>query len=80
MSSTDFTPGPGPQLERLQLRVPQRMAASFREHESMVEALMAGDELRVGELVKAHILIQGERFNDLLAGLAGENLAQAAPG
>ena len=67
-------------FRRLQLRVPQRMAASFREHENMVEALMAGDELRVGELVKAHILIQGERFNDLLAGLAGENLAQAAPG
>lgn len=67
-------------FRRLQLRVPQRMAASFREHENMVEALMAGDELRVGELVKAHILIQGERFNDLLAGLAGESPAQAAPG
>ena len=51
---------------RLQLRVRGRIASSFAEHESIVEAIMAGDESKADEALRAHIMIQGERFNDLL--------------
>jgi len=51
---------------RLQLRVRGRMSSSFAEHEAIVEAIMAGDEVRAEEALRAHIMIQGERFNDLL--------------
>lgn len=51
---------------RLQLRVRGRIAGSFGEHEAIVEAIVAGDEARAEEALRAHIMIQGERFNDLL--------------
>ncbi len=51
---------------RLQLRVRGRMSSSFAEHEAIVEAIMAGEEVRAEEALRAHIMIQGERFNDLL--------------
>jgi DNA-binding GntR family transcriptional regulator len=55
---------------RLQLRVRNRMAASFNEHVQIVEALVAGDADAAAECLRRHILVQGERFGDLLASLA----------
>jgi len=55
---------------RLQLRVRGRIGSSFAEHETIVEAIMAGDEERAAESLRAHIMIQGERFNDLLMSLS----------
>jgi len=55
---------------RLQLRVRNRMSASFNEHMQIVEALRRGDSDAASERLRQHILVQGERFADLLASLA----------
>jgi len=55
---------------RLQLRVRNRLATSFSEHNGIVDALIAGDAEAASERLRLHILIQGERFTDLLASLA----------
>lgn len=55
---------------RLQLRVRDRMATSFAEHAGIVEAILAGDGELAAERLRAHIVVQGERFADLVASLA----------
>jgi DNA-binding GntR family transcriptional regulator len=55
---------------RLQLRVRNRVTNSFNEHSGIVEALAAGNAELASERLRAHILVQGERFADLLASLA----------
>lgn len=52
---------------RVQLHVPQRKRDSVKEHELIVEAIMAGQGDAAEERMQGHILIQGERFNDFLA-------------
>ena len=52
---------------RLQLRVRDRLAASLREHGRIVEAILAGDEAGAEARLRDHVIIQGERFGDLLA-------------
>ncbi|HWZ70247.1 MAG TPA: GntR family transcriptional regulator [Casimicrobiaceae bacterium] len=68
---------------RLQLRVRNRMSTSFSEHNGIVEALIAGDAETASERLRQHILVQGERFTDLLASIASlraKNEAQATEG
>lgn len=55
---------------RLQLRVRDRLKASFSEHSAIVEAIIAGDGDLAAELLRKHIIIQGERFADLMATLS----------
>jgi DNA-binding GntR family transcriptional regulator len=55
---------------RLQLRVRNRLAASFDEHVQVVEALLRGDPDAAADRLHKHILVQGERFTDLLVSLA----------
>ncbi|RJF92360.1 GntR family transcriptional regulator [Noviherbaspirillum saxi] len=54
---------------RLQLRVRDRVANSFAEHEEIVNAIIAGDGERTADLLRHHIMIQGERFSDLMVSL-----------
>jgi len=54
---------------RLQLRVRNRMGASFKEHLSVVEAIIAGDADATEKALRSHVVVQGERFADLLASL-----------
>ena len=54
---------------RLQLRVRDRMGNSFQEHEDIIAALRAGDGERADELLRAHVMVQGQRFADLIASL-----------
>lgn len=63
---------------RLQLRVRNCMQRSFAEHQDILAALRGGDAERAMSAVRAHVVVQGERFADLLAGL--QQLAPAAPG
>ena len=65
---------------RLQLRVRNRLAASFNEHVHVVEALVRGDSEAAAERLRHHIVVQGERFTDLLVSLARlrANLPSAA--
>lgn len=54
---------------RLQLRVRNRVRNSLAEHEAIVDAVLAGDAERAESVLRSHILIQGERFNDFVASL-----------
>lgn len=54
---------------RLQLRVRDRVGASFSEHDGVVQAILAGDGELTAELLRGHIMIQGQRFADLMASL-----------
>lgn len=58
---------------RVQLHVPRRIRDSLREHEEIVEAILAGEAETAGEKMRNHILVQGERFNDFLALLNNNN-------
>lgn len=55
---------------RLQLRVRDRLQASFSEHSAIVEAIITGDGELAAERLRKHIIIQGERFADLIASLS----------
>lgn len=54
---------------RLQLRLRNRIATSFREHQAIVDAILAGNGERAEETLKDHVLIQGERLSDFVATL-----------
>ena len=54
---------------RLQLRALNRIEASFREHEAIVAAIAGADAPRAADVMRAHVVVQGERFTDLLAWL-----------
>jgi DNA-binding GntR family transcriptional regulator len=52
---------------RLQLRARSRVAGSLAEHQGIVDAILAGDGDKADQLLKGHILIQGERLGDFIA-------------
>ena len=54
---------------RLQLRVRNRLAKSYDEHDGVVQAIVAGDGERAAALLREHVMIQGQRFADLMASL-----------
>ncbi|MDO8773201.1 MAG: GntR family transcriptional regulator [Burkholderiaceae bacterium] len=54
---------------RLQLRVRNRMGTSFKEHEAIVRSIIAGDADSAALALREHVVVQGERFGDLLASL-----------
>jgi DNA-binding GntR family transcriptional regulator len=54
---------------RLQLRAPGRVERSHGEHEAVLAALARADGPAAAAL-KAHVMVQGERFADLVASLA----------
>lgn len=54
---------------RLQLRVRNRVQSSLAEHQAIVDAIRSGDSDTAEALLRTHILIQGERFNDFVASL-----------
>jgi DNA-binding GntR family transcriptional regulator len=54
---------------RLQLRVRNRMHTSFDEHEAIVQAIEDGRGDVACDLLRAHVVVQGERFTDLVSSL-----------
>ncbi|MBE0475370.1 GntR family transcriptional regulator [Rhodoferax sp.] len=62
---------------RLQLRVRNRINISFTEHDAIVQAILAGDAAAAAAALHDHVVVQGERFGDLLASLA--ELAMPTP-
>lgn len=54
---------------RLQLRVQNRMQNSYQEHQEILDALFDGNEQLLEQRLKAHIIIQGEKFSDFMANL-----------
>jgi DNA-binding GntR family transcriptional regulator len=60
---------------RLQLRVRNRVETSFQEHSGIVEAILAGDPEEARARLRSHVVVQGDRFSDLVASIklvAGE--------
>jgi DNA-binding GntR family transcriptional regulator len=54
---------------RLQLRVRDRMDTSFKEHSEIYMAITVGDGILAEKLLRSHVIVQGERFADLIANL-----------
>jgi DNA-binding GntR family transcriptional regulator len=54
---------------RLQLRVRDRLGTSFEEHDAMVKAIVKGDGDLAAQQAREHVMIQGQRFADLMASL-----------
>ncbi len=52
---------------RMQLRVRGRMPESMREHRKILAALKAGNAEETARILRSHVAIQGEKFNDLMA-------------
>lgn len=52
---------------RLQLRVRNRASTSLAEHQTIVDAILSGDESAAEARIKNHVRIQGERFTDFVA-------------
>ncbi|MDZ4310242.1 MAG: GntR family transcriptional regulator [Cypionkella sp.] len=59
---------------RMQLRVRNRMSRSYSEHDTIVAAIRAGDAEAAATALREHVIVQGDRFHDLLSALrqAGE--------
>ena len=55
---------------RLQLRVRNRIQRSFEEHQAIVDALREGDAEKAVLSVRNHVIVQGERFADLVSSLS----------
>ena len=54
---------------RLQLRVRNRLSNSYAEHDGVVQAILGGEGEKAAELLREHVMIQGQRFSDLMASL-----------
>ena len=54
---------------RLQLRVRDRLPTSFAEHDGLVQAIVNGDGELAAQRARDHVMIQGQRFADLMASL-----------
>jgi DNA-binding GntR family transcriptional regulator len=52
---------------RLQLRARSRVASSLAEHQGIIDAILGGESGKAEQLLKDHILIQGERLTDFIA-------------
>jgi DNA-binding GntR family transcriptional regulator len=52
---------------RMQLEARNRVSNSFAEHTAVLEAILAHREQEADDLLRNHVLIQNERFSDLLA-------------
>lgn len=57
---------------RIQLQVRNRVKRSFNEHEAVVAAIRDGDDAAAEQAMRGHVLIQGDRFHDLLAALRSD--------
>jgi DNA-binding GntR family transcriptional regulator len=55
---------------RLQLRVRNRIQRSFEEHQGIVDALRDADAEQAARSVRNHVIVQGERFADLVSSLS----------
>jgi DNA-binding GntR family transcriptional regulator len=52
---------------RLQLRVRNSLVNSFNEHQKVVDSILAGDASATADWLRKHVVVQGERFADLMA-------------
>lgn len=65
---------------RIQLRARNRLVQSLQEHAGILEAIRAGDEQLAATRLHDHVLVQGERFSDMVLGMAAERRPASAGG
>ena len=68
---------------RLQLRVRGRMDKSLNEHERIVTAIEQGNEIDAADVIRSHVVVQGDRFADLVSmmnNFGGEQMDNANTG
>jgi len=51
---------------------------SLQEHAGVLEAIRAGDEQLAATRLHDHVLVQGERFSDMVLGLSASGRATTA--
>lgn len=51
---------------RMQLQVRNRMSRSFAEHDAVVQMIRVGDGDGVARSLRDHVIVQGDRFHDLI--------------
>ncbi|MEP3346667.1 MAG: GntR family transcriptional regulator [Litoreibacter sp.] len=56
-------------FRRVQLRFRGRMTQSLAEHEAIMDALRNGDGELASSALRSHVTVQGEKFQQLIAGL-----------
>lgn len=66
-------------FRRLQLRIRNRVGASFAEHQAIVDAIVEGDGEKAGRLLRDHVIVQGERYGDLVASISHMKSAATEP-
>lgn len=54
---------------RIQLKVRNRMERSYSEHDAIISAIRTGDQTAAAEAMRKHVIVQGDRFHDLVAAL-----------
>ncbi len=54
---------------RIQLKVRYRMERSYSEHDTIISAIRTGDQATAAAAMRNHVLVQGDRFHDLVAAL-----------
>ncbi|MBD9528745.1 MULTISPECIES: GntR family transcriptional regulator [Paracoccus] len=54
---------------RMQLQVRNRMARSLAEHDAVVAMIRAGDAEGAAKALHDHVIVQGDRFHDLVVAL-----------
>lgn len=54
---------------RLQLRVRNRIDNSYAEHQAILDAILEGNSEQAAACLRQHIIVQGERFADLISSL-----------
>lgn len=64
-------------FRRLQLRIRNRVGRSFTEHQGIVDAIVAGEGDKAAQLLREHVIVQGERYGDLVASIG--HMKSAAP-
>ena len=62
---------------RIQLQVRNRIKRSFNEHQAIVDAIRSGDDLLAERAMRDHVLIQGDRFHDLMAAVRSNAAGKA---
>lgn len=54
---------------RIQLKVRNRMKRSYTEHAAILLAIRSGDHVAAADAMREHVIVQGDRFHDLVAAL-----------
>lgn len=65
---------------RMQVQVSHRVSLSLAEHQEVVDAIADGDGERAAGAIKTHVVVQGDRFNDLVAALRVLDQQAGLPG